>query len=65
MSDENTISLDARVWVKDADSPSLVGERYRDEGGSLTMVWHVDPKTILGVMWIEAVGRGEGEVSAS
>ena len=65
MRDESSGVLEARVWVKDASGAVLIGERFRKQDGLLTMTWHVDPKSILGVMWVEAVGEEEGNSSAS
>lgn len=65
MRDENSGILEARVWVKDASGPVLIGERFRKQDGLLTMTWHVDPKSILGVMWVEEVNGNEGNPSAS
>ena len=65
MRDENANGLEARVWVQTADGPVLIGERFRGQGGGLTMIWHIAPETILGVMWIEVIASEEGAVSAS
>lgn len=53
MASEKVHVLEARVWVNAADGPALVGERVRHKNGSLTVIWQVDPETILGVMWVE------------
>jgi hypothetical protein len=62
MSDEPG-RLNARVWTKAAGRLILVGERYRLHGGELTMVWHVDPTSIRGVMWIEDTNGTVNEAS--
>jgi hypothetical protein len=54
---------DSRVWVKARGRLILIGERYRLEGGKLKMVWHVDPTSISGVMWIEDTKGQEDETS--
>jgi hypothetical protein len=56
--------LDSRVWVKARGRLILVGERYRLEEGKLTMVWHVDPTSISGVMWIEDT-KGQKDVASA
>ncbi|OHC59146.1 MAG: hypothetical protein A3D16_21680 [Rhodobacterales bacterium RIFCSPHIGHO2_02_FULL_62_130] len=65
MRDENSGILEVRVWVKDASGAVLIGERFRKQDGLLTMTWHVDPKSILGVMWVEEVNGNVGDASAS
>ncbi|SEO28326.1 hypothetical protein SAMN04488103_1195 [Gemmobacter aquatilis] len=65
MRDESSGILEARVWVKDASGSALIGERFRKQDGLLTMTWHVDPKSILGVMWVEEVNGNGGNASAS
>ncbi|MBL4929520.1 hypothetical protein [Fuscibacter oryzae] len=65
MYDETSGSLDARIWVKDADGPVLIGERFRGQDGLLTMAWHINPKSIFGVMWVEDIIDEKGNVSAS
>lgn len=66
MRDENALRLDARIWFKDAaGNSSLAGERFCKADGGMTVVWQVDPKTLLGVMWFEKIGTTEGEPSAS
>ena len=65
MCDDNSDTLDARVWVKDADTPVLIGERFRRQDGVLTMTWHIDPNSISGVMWVEDIHRKMGKVSPS
>jgi len=43
----------------------LIGERFRKQGGRITVTWHVDPKSILGVVWVEDVKDTRSDVSAS
>jgi hypothetical protein len=63
MAGENAHCLEARVWVNAADGPALIGERVRQKNGILTVIWHVDPETILGVIWVEIVGGIESQLS--
>ena len=65
MRDERFGILEARVWIMEADKQVLIGERFRRPDGGVAVTWHVDPKTILGVMWVEAVGGEEDNSSAS
>jgi len=64
MRDETSGILEARVWLKEADGQVLIGERFRKTDGRLTVTWHVDPKSIVGMMWFEPVGS-EIDASAS
>lgn len=64
MCDETSGILEARVWLKEADGEVLIGERFRKPDGRVTVTWHIDPKTIFGMMWFEPVGN-ETDASAS
>lgn len=64
MRDDSSGILEARVWLRDADGLVLIGERFRGVDGRITVIWHVDPKSVLGVMWVEDIGNRE-EASAS
>ncbi len=55
MRDERFGILEARVWIMEADKQVLIGERFRRPDGGVAVTWHVDPKTILGVMWVESI----------
>ena len=55
MRDKGSGNLEARVWFKKADGQVLIGERFCEDDGSITVVWHTDPKSTLGVMWIEGI----------
>ena len=65
MRDESSGTLVARVWIREPGGPVLIGERFRRHDGRLAVTWLVDPETILGVMWVEAVGGDEANPSAS
>jgi hypothetical protein len=65
MRDESSGTLVARVWIKELGGQVLIGERFRRHDGRIAVTWHVDPETILVVMWVEAVGGEEGNPSAS
>lgn len=64
MCDENRGRLEARVWIKKVGGLALIGERFRGLEGRLTMVWYVDPESIVEVLWIE-FSAGEDEVSTN
>ena len=55
MRDERFGILEARVWILEADTQVLIGERFRRRDGRVAVTWLVDPKTILGVMWVESI----------
>lgn len=55
MRDESSGVLEARVWIMEADKQLLIGERFRRRNGRVAVTWLVDPKTILGVMWVESI----------
>jgi len=57
MRDEGCDILEARVWLKEADGQVLIGERFRRADGRVTVTWHIDPKSIFGMMWFEPVGN--------
>lgn len=65
MRDEGSGTLLARIWIREPSGPVLIGERFRRHDGRIAVSWLVDPKTILVVMWVEAVGGDEGNSSAS
>lgn len=65
MRDESSGTLVARVWIREPSGQVLIGERFRGHTGHFAVTWHVDPETILVVMWVEAVGEEEGNSSAS
>ena len=65
MRDESSGTLMARVWIRETSGQVLIGERFRGHDGRIAVTWHVDPESILVVMWIEAVGEEEGKSSAS
>ena len=64
MRDESSGTLVARVWLREPSGQVLIGERFRGHNGRIAVTWHVDPETLLGVMWVEAVGE-EDNSSAS
>ena len=64
MRDDSFGILEVRVWVIDGKGRVLIGERFRRPDGRISVTWHVDPKSILGVMWFEDV-TNSAEVSAS
>lgn len=64
MRDDSSGILEARVWLRDADGQVLIGERFRRVDGRIAVIWHVDPKSVSGVMWVEDIGNRE-EASAS
>lgn len=57
MRDENSGILEARVWLKEEGGQVLIGERFLRQDGRVTVKWHVDPKTIHGVMWFEDISN--------
>ncbi len=59
MRDETSGILEVRVWLKEADRQVLIGERFRKANGRIAVIWHVDPKSILGMVWIEDIGIGQ------
>lgn len=63
MRDESRDSLEARVWIKQTGGPVLIGERFREVDGRSRMIWHVDPESIVAVLWIEFIDGEDGEVS--
>ncbi|MBL9049575.1 MAG: hypothetical protein JNK19_05635 [Tabrizicola sp.] len=65
MRDENFDILEVRVWLKEEDGQVLIGERFRRQDGRISVTWHVDPKSILGVVWVEDVKDTRSDVSAS
>jgi hypothetical protein len=65
MRDKRSGTLVARVWIREPSGQVLIGERFRRHNGLITVTWHVDPETILVVMWVEAVGGEEDNSSAS
>ena len=65
MRDESSGTLMARVWIRAPSGQMLIGERFRRHDGRIAVTWHVDPETILVVMWVEAVGGDEDNSSAS
>ena len=65
MRDESSGTLLARVWIKEPSGQVLIGERFRRHDGRIAVTWLVDPESILGVMWVEAVGCDEGNPLAS
>ncbi len=65
MRDESSGRLVARVWIKEPRGQVLIGERFRRHDGRIDVTWHVDPETILAVIWVEAVGDQEDNSSAS
>lgn len=65
MRDESFGSLEVRVWLIDGNDRVLVGERFRRSDGRNSVTWHVDPKSILGVVWVEDVRDTRSDVSAS
>ena len=65
MRDERSGTLVARVWIREPSGQVLIGEQFRRHDGSIAVSWLVDPKTILVVMWVEAVGGEEDNSSAS
>ena len=65
MRDESSGTLVGRVWIKELGGQVLIGERFRRHDGRIAVTWHVDPETIVAVMWVEAVGGDEDNSSAS
>lgn len=65
MRDESSGILEARVWLEEEGGQMLIGERFRKQDGRITVTWHVDPKSILGVVWVEDVRDTRSGVSAS
>lgn len=65
MRDESFCILEVRVWLKEEDGQVLIGERFRRPDGRISVTWHVDPKSISGVMWFEDVRDTRSDVSAS
>ena len=64
MRDETSGILEVRVWLIDGNDRVLIGERFRTADGRISVTWHVDPKSTLGVMWFEDFSN-PAEVSAS
>lgn len=65
MRDESRNNLVARVWVKQTGGPVLIGERFREVDGRPRMIWHVDPESIVAVLWIEFIDGEDDEVSGT
>jgi len=65
MRDESFGILEVRVWLKEEDGQVLIGERFRRQDGRISVTWHVDPNSILGVVWVEDVRDTRSDVSAS
>ena len=64
MRDETIGILEVRVWLIDGNDRVVIGERFRKADGRIAVIWHVDPKSIAGVMWFEDISN-PAEVSAS
>lgn len=64
MRDESSGVLEVRVWLKTADEQVLIGERFLKADGRIAVIWHVDPKSISGVVWFEDIGN-QDDPSAS
>lgn len=64
MRDESFGILELRVWLIEGNDRVLIGERFRRPDGRISVTWHVDPKSILGVMWFED-NSNPAETSAS
>lgn len=64
MRDETSGILEVRVWRIDGNDRVVIGERFRKADGRIAVIWHVDPKSIFGVMWFEDISN-LAEVSAS
>ena len=59
MRDETSGILEVRVWLSVADAQVLIAERFRKADGRIAVIWHIDPKTILGTVWFEDIGIGQ------
>lgn len=64
MRDETSGILEVRVWLIDGNDRVVIGERFRKADGSIAVIWHVDPKSISGVVWFEDMGN-QDDPSAS
>ncbi len=64
MRDESFGFLEVKVWLIDGNGRVLIAERLRRPDGRISVTWHVDPKSISGVMWFEDI-TNSADVSAS
>lgn len=64
MRDETSGILEVRVWLIDGNDRVVIAERFRKADGRIAVIWHVDPKSISGVVWFEDIGN-QDDPSAS
>lgn len=57
MRDETSGILEVRVWLIDGNDRVVIGERFRKADGRIAVIWHVDPKSVSGVVWFEDISN--------